>query len=46
MKAAQIKSYLKEIKIEINDISVPEVHDYDVLIKVKAAGVNPLDMLI
>lgn len=46
MKAAQISGYSKQIKIEINDISVPEVHDYDVLIKVKAAGVNPLDMLI
>ena len=46
MKAAQISSYLKEIKIEIIDIPVPEVHDHDVLVKVKAAGVNPLDMLI
>lgn len=46
MKAAQIRSYSDEIKLEMNDISIPEVHDYDVLIKVKAAGVNPLDLLI
>lgn len=46
MKAAQISGYQKEIKIEINDVPVPEVQDYDVLVQVKAAGVNPLDMLI
>mgnify|MGYP001482883305 CR=1 FL=1 len=46
MKAAQISGYSKEIKLKINDIPMPEVRDYDVLVKVKAAGVNPLDMLI
>ncbi|MGX8709925.1 MAG: NADP-dependent oxidoreductase [bacterium] len=46
MKAAQINGYSKEVKLNINDIPVPEVRDYDVLVKVKAAGVNPLDMLI
>lgn len=46
MKAAQISGYSKEINLEWNDIPIPEVHDSDVLVKVKAAGVNPLDMLI
>ncbi len=46
MKAAQIGDYSKEIKLELNDVPVPEVNDYDVLVKVKAAGVNPLDLLI
>ncbi|MDK2813704.1 MAG: hypothetical protein PWQ08_959 [Clostridiales bacterium] len=46
MKAAQISGYLQEIKLELNDIPVPQVNDYDVLIQVKASGVNPLDLLI
>ncbi len=46
MKAAQINGYSKEITLELNDIPIPELHDNDVLIKVKAAGVNPLDLLI
>ncbi|WP_026883644.1 NADP-dependent oxidoreductase [Clostridium akagii] len=46
MKAAQINGYSKEIKLEWNDIPMPEVRDYDVLVKVKTAGVNPLDLLI
>ncbi|HWR05601.1 alcohol dehydrogenase catalytic domain-containing protein [Sporomusa sp.] len=46
MKAAQISGYSKEIELEWNDIPIPEVYDYDVLVKVKAAGVNPLDLLI
>jgi NADPH:quinone reductase-like Zn-dependent oxidoreductase len=46
MKAAQINGYSKEIELKWNDIPKPNVQDYDVLVKVKAAGVNPLDMLI
>lgn len=46
MKAIQIKKYSKEIDINIADIPIPEISDNDVLIKVKAAAVNPLEMLI
>ena len=46
MKAIQIKKYSKEIDINIADIPMPEISDNDVLIKVKAAAVNPLEMLI
>jgi NADPH:quinone reductase-like Zn-dependent oxidoreductase len=46
MKAAQINGYSKEIKLEWNEVPVPKVKDNDVLVKVKAAGVNPLDLLI
>lgn len=45
MKAAQLKSYSKEFKISINEISIPEPMDNEVLIKVKAAAVNPLEIL-
>lgn len=45
MKAAQINKYSKEIKIAVNEIPVPEPNDGEVLVKVKAAAVNPLDIL-
>ena len=40
------KKYSKEIYINIADIPIPEISDNDVLIKVEAAAVNPLEMLI
>ncbi|URZ14515.1 NADP-dependent oxidoreductase [Clostridium felsineum] len=46
MKAAQITKYSKKITAEINDIPIPEIGDTDVLVKVKVAAVNPLEMLI
>lgn len=46
MKAAQIKKYSKKIQVEINNVDKPEIKDNEVLVKVKAAGVNPLDVLI
>ena len=46
MKAAQMQKYSKEIQVEINDIEIPEINNHEVLVKVKAAGVNPLDILI
>lgn len=46
MKAAQITKYSKEIIIKMNEIVVPKIKDYEVLVKVKAAGVNPVDLLI
>lgn len=45
MKAAQIYKYSKEIKVSVNDVPVPEPQNGEVLIRVKAAGVNPLDIL-
>jgi len=46
MKAAQISKYSKKFKVEVNEIPVPEINDYEVLIKVKAAAVNHLELLI
>lgn len=45
MKAAQINKYSKGINISVRDIPVPEPHANEVLIKVMAAAVNPLDIL-
>ena len=45
MKAAQILRYSKDIQITVNDIPVPEIGDEDILIRVKAAAVNPVDIL-
>lgn len=46
MKAAQIKKYSKKIKVSVNEVAIPEPGAHEVLIKVKAAGVNPLDILM
>lgn len=46
MKAAQITKYSKKISAEINEIPIPEIGDNEVLIKVKVAAVNPLELLI
>lgn len=47
MKAAQVKQYNKSnIAVEFADIEKPAVGAHDVLIKVSAAGVNPLDNMI
>ncbi len=46
MKAAQISKYSKQIEAQVNTISIPDIEDYEVLVKVKAAAVNPLEMLI
>ncbi|MTD42007.1 zinc-binding dehydrogenase [Erwinia sp. CPCC 100877] len=45
MKAAQIKKYAKKINVEITDIPTPTISKNEVLIKVKAAAVNPLEIL-
>lgn len=42
LKAAQMQKYSKQIQLEINNIKIPEINNHEVLIKVKAAGVNPL----
>lgn len=46
MKAAQITEYSKKIHAEVNNIPIPEINDNEVLVKVKAAAVNPLEMLV
>lgn len=45
MKVAQIDRYSKEIRVSVNDVPVPEPGENEVLVKVKAAAVNPLDIL-
>lgn len=46
MKAAQIMKYSKQINVVMKDIPIPEIEDNEVLVKVKVAAVNPLEMLI
>ena len=46
MKAVQIKNYSKNIDTILTDIPKPQVSDSEVLIQVKAAAVNPLELLI
>ena len=46
MKAVQIKNYSKNIDTILCDIPIPEIGAEEVLIKVKAAAVNPLELLI
>lgn len=46
MKAVQINKYSKKINVTINDIPVPKINDNEVLVRVKAAAVNPLEILI
>lgn len=46
MKAAQSDGYSKEFRVAVRDIPVPEPSDNEVLIRVEAAAVNPLDILV
>ena len=46
MKAVHIKNYSKNIDTVLNDIPKPEISDSEVLIQVKAAAVNPVELLI
>ena len=47
MKAVQIKKYNKsDIKVEINEVPLPDLGTNEVLVKVFSAGVNPLDNMI
>lgn len=46
MKAVQIKNYSKNINITLNNIPKPEISDSEVLIRVRAAAVNPVELLI
>lgn len=46
MKAVQIHGYSKHIQTELRDIPQPSISDSEVLVQVKAAAVNPLELLI
>lgn len=46
MKVVQIKQYSKEFKVHVNEIEQPLVKENEVLVKVLAAALNPLELLI
>jgi NADPH:quinone reductase-like Zn-dependent oxidoreductase len=46
LKAIQINGYSKSINTILRDLPIPEIGDTEVLLQVKAAAVNPLDILI
>ena len=47
MKAAILRGYDKNgCDLEIRDIPVPEISEKEVLVKIRTAGVNPLDNVI
>ena len=47
MKAAVHTKYNKNnIELEIREVAVPTINENEVLVKVTAAGVNPLDNMI
>ncbi len=46
MKAALIDRYGRTARIRVADISVPPIGDMDLLVQVRAASVNPLDVKI
>lgn len=45
MKAAQINQYTKTINVQVNNIKQPTPAPQEVLLKVKYAAVNPLDLM-
>lgn len=47
MRAIQIDGYKTgDVKVALSQVDMPQVGDNDVLVKVKTAAVNPLDLLI
>ena len=46
MRAVILNQYNKEGNVEIKVIQIPEIGKNDVLVKIKYAGVNPLDNMI
>ena len=46
MRAVVLNKYNKEGTVEIKEIQIPTVGQNDVLVKIKYAGVNPLDNMI
>lgn len=45
MKVAQINNYSKDLKADVVEIPIPTISDDQVLVKVKVAAVNPLDIM-
>lgn len=45
MKAAQINQYSKSLDVQVNNIQKPQPAPSEVLIKVKYAAVNPVDLM-
>lgn len=45
MKAVQVERYSEDMEIRVAEIPVPEISETEVLIMVKAAAVNPLDLM-
>lgn len=45
MKAVQIEKYTKDLQTKMKEIPVPTITDDQVLVKVKVAAVNPLELL-
>ena len=46
MKTVQIQHYAKTIHTVLRDIPIPTISDSEVLVRVQAAAVNPVDLLI
>lgn len=46
MKAVQITQYAKQIHTVLSEVEVPQIGPNEVLVQVKAAAVNPLELLI
>lgn len=46
MKAAQLVKYSKKFKVNVVDIDIPTPQANEVLVKVRAAAVNPVELLI
>jgi len=46
MQAAQLNKYDKNFKLEVKDIPMPTPTANEVLVQVKFAAVNPLEMFI
>ena len=47
MRAALLKGYDKKgCSLEIREVPVPEINDQEILVRIRTAGVNPLDNMI
>lgn len=46
MRAAQLDRYANEDRLVVREIPVPEPNADEILIKVRAAAVNPLELLL